>query len=420
MKWILKFHAALLGALLAIVGNIVAAAEPAASETVDLARAVQAAWQRAALAREAEGELLRTDAGRRIAHSLAADAPSLEYARTEGDWYGGARAGSGREVEAGINWPLWLPGQRRAAIQAARADSGWAQSNLDLSRLEVARQVREAVWEVASAQAMLHLAGARVEFMRTLAADVARRVDAGELAYSDDLAAQADLMAAQGELADAGRSVQDSHARWKVLTGLEALPDVGEVERESAEQLEALIEGAGIAPPVRAAELALQRAGAEHQAVRRSLGAPPELSLGSKEERAAPGAPPERSVTLALRIPLGLGARRTRARVQAQTALEVAEAELVLARSQYAQDLHSARTALQLAREQRAREQRRAALLGERLGLMRQAFAAGEIDLNALLLATRLSAEADAELARRQAGYGLAHARLLHTIGVLP
>jgi len=416
MKRILTCYAA----LLLVLAFAVLAAEPVNPETVSISRAVHAAWQRAALARQAEGELLRTDAGRRIAHSLAADGPSLEYVRTQGDWYGGARAGRGQEVEAGLNWPLWLPGQRRATMAAARADSGWAQTNLDLARLQVAWQVREAVWAVAATQAMLRLAETRVAFMRTLAADVARRADAGELAYSDVLAAQADLMAVQGELAEAQRGVHASHARWRVLTGLDALPDVEEVEVESAAELDALIAGIATPPTVRAAELALQRARAEHQAVRRSLGAAPELTLGSKEERAAPGAPVERSVNLAMRIPLGLGVRRTQARVRTQTAMEVAEAELELARRQYTQDLANARLALQLAREQQVRERRRTALHGEHLELMQQAFAAGEIGLDTLLRAIRLAAEADARLAKGHAEYGLAHARLLHVIGVLP
>ena len=65
-------------------------------------------------------------------------------------------------------------------------------------------------------------------------------------------------------------------------------------------------------------------------------------------------------------------------------------------------------------------ERERAELLSERVDLMQRAFEAGEIDLAELLLTNRYSAEADADLARRHAEHGLAHARLLQVIGMLP
>lgn len=397
---------------------------PAASaiegQTPGLSRAVEAAWQRSVEAREAEGETVRADAGRRIARSLAADAPSLSLSRNEGEWYGGARAGAGTETEVGVSWPLWMPGQRRAARAAAHADVDWAQANLAMARLAVAGQVREAAWDVASRQAGLELVQARVGFLKRLADAVDRRVAAGDLARIDALSARADLLAAEAEVADAKRQLYASHAQWRVLTGLDAPPDTGEIENESHVDVDTLVAAAGAPPALQAAEQAVRRAEGNLTAARRSLGAPPELTIGARDEADGPGAIGERSLTVELSIPLGLGARRDLARAQAQTELDMARAALTLARSRYAAELEEARLAIALADGQLESERERAELLSERVDLMQRAFEAGEIDLAELLLTNRYSAEADADLARRHAEHGLAHARLLQVIGMLP
>ena len=389
-------------------------------QTPGLSRAVEAAWRRSVEARRAEGESARADAGRRIARSLAADAPSLSLSRNEGEWYGGARAGAGVETEVGVSWPLWMPGQRRAARDAAQADVAWSDANLAVARLEIAGQVREAAWDVATRQAELDLLTARLGFLRRLADSVDHRVAAGDLARIDALSARADLLAAEAEVGDAKRALHASHAHWRVLTGLDELPDTGEIENESHVDADTLVAAAGQPPALQAAELALRRAEANLSAVRRSLGAPPELTFGAKEESEGPGALGERSLTVELSIPLGLGARRDLARAQAQTERDAAQAGLELARRRHAAELEEARLAIELADRQLESERERARLLAERVALMQRAFEAGEIDLAELLLTNRYSAEAEADSARRHAEHGLAHARLLQVIGMLP
>jgi len=228
--------------------------------TPGLARAVDAAWQRAAEARRAEGETVRAATGRHIARSFAADEPALSYSRTDGEWYGGSRAAEGRETEVVLSWPLWMPGQRGAALRAAHADIGWADANLALTRLQVAGKVREAAWGIAVRQAELELVQARVGFMKKLAEDVDRRVGAGDLARSDALAARADLLEAEAERADAQRELRAAHAEWRVLTGLEEMPDVNEIENESHVDVDKLVAAAGMPPVLTAAEQAVQRA----------------------------------------------------------------------------------------------------------------------------------------------------------------
>ncbi len=411
-------HAGLLLAagLIALAPN----APAAEGRTPGLARAVDAAWQRAAEARRAEGEIVRAGTERRIARSFAADEPALSYSRTDGEWYGGARAAEGRETETTLSWPLWMPGQRGAALRAARADVGWADANLAQARLEVAGQVRETAWAIAVRQAELDLAQARVGFMKKLAEDVDRRVGAGDLARSDSLAARADQLEAEAELADARRELHAAQAAWRVLTGLEEMPNADEIENEAHIDVDKLVADAGTPPALLAAEQAVERAEGQLTAVRRSLGTPPELAIGTRNEVAGPGLPGENSLIVELRVPLGVGARRSQKRAQAQTEVDAARAELTLARSRQAAELDEAKLAIELADQQLEGERQRAQMLGERSRLMQRAFAAGEIDLAELLRTLRISTEADASLARRHAEHGLAHARLLQAIGMLP
>lgn len=406
--------------LAAALAGIAPAASAVEGRTPKLAKAVDAAWQRSAEGRRAEGETARAATGRRIARSFAAAEPALTYARTDGEWYGGNRAATGNETEVALSWPLWMPGQRGAALRAARADVGWADANLALARLEVAGKVREAAWDIAVRQAELKLAQSRVEFMKRLADDVDRRVAAGDLARSDGLAARADLFEAEAGLADAQRELHASQAEWRVLTGLDEMPDANEIENEAHVDVDKLVAAAGTPPALVAAEQAVQRAEGQLTAVRRSLGTPPELSIGTKNESEGPGMPGERSLMVELRVPLGVGARRSQQRAQAQTELDAAQAELTLARSRQAAELEEAKLAISLADRQLHGERQRSQLLGERSQLMHRAFAAGEIDLAELLRTLRTSAEADAAFARRHAEHGLAHARLLQAIGMLP
>lgn len=406
-----------------LVAAWLAATPPAAAaegRTPGLARAVDAAWQRAVEARHAEGETVRATTGLRIARSFAAGEPALTYARTDGRWYGGSRAAAGSETEVALSWPLWMPGQRGAASRAASADVGWADANLAQARLEVAGKVREAAWDIAMARAELGLAQTRVDFLKKLADDVDRRVVGGDLVRADALAARADALEAEVELADAQRELHAKQAEWRVLTGLEQMPDAGEIENESHIDVDKLVAAAGTPPAVRVAEQAVQRAEGQLTAVRRSLGAPPELSVGTKHEVAGPGQPGERSLVVELSVPLGVTARRSQLRAQAQAELDAAQAELTLARSRQAAELEAAKLAIALADRQLDAGRQRMQMLGERSQLLQRAFATGKIDLAELLRTLSASAEADDSLAHRQAEHGRAHARLLQAIGMLP
>ncbi len=163
----------------------------ASNATISLAQAVDAAWQRAIQAREAESQTRRARGDQISANSLSAAAPAFEVNHLNDRVHSNAGR---RETEVGIAWPLWLPGQRAARLAAADAELRLADFGTDAARLRVAGQVREAAWKLSSAQAELQAVGAQQRYLQGVADDVQRRVAAGDLARADSLAARADLL----------------------------------------------------------------------------------------------------------------------------------------------------------------------------------------------------------------------------------
>lgn len=156
----------------ALVGAAFAQANipPSHSATVStaspaLAQAVEGAWQRATQAREAEGQTQRAAAERVAISSPWAAPPALELSYRDDRWQ--ASAGR-RESEAGLVWPLWLPGQRNARGAAVDADVELSRAAVQAGRLHFAGLVREAAWGIAASRTEADLADAQVRSLQEI------------------------------------------------------------------------------------------------------------------------------------------------------------------------------------------------------------------------------------------------------------
>ena len=81
----------------------------ALAQSVALAAAVEAAWNRSVQMKSAEGQLELAAAHQSAAQSLWAAPPAVELSHRSG-----TSDSAGRESEVGLAWPLLLPGQRSA------------------------------------------------------------------------------------------------------------------------------------------------------------------------------------------------------------------------------------------------------------------------------------------------------------------
>lgn len=406
----------------AVAGSVLLGAAPAAAQApvpssvlpagVTLGHALEAAWQRAVQARESDAQARRARAEQTAASSLWAAPPAVELNHLNDRAHSNAGR---RETEVGLVWPLWLPGQRDARAAAADAESKLADAATQAARLRVAGQVREAAWKLSAAQAEAASVAAQARYLQGIADDVQRRVQAGDLARADALAARAELLEARSAQSDADQRVQAARAQWKTLTGLEAMPRLQPPPAASLSDMPTEEH-----PELRLAAQAVERARKRLDSVNLSRRDPPELSVKYREESPGFGEAAQRGIGIGLRIPFGTDSRNAPLQAAALGELDVAEATEQRLRERQDADLALARSALQSAAQQLDGTRDRAGLLRERAQLVDTSFKAGETSLPELLRAANAAAQADAALARQQAALGLAHAQLQQALGLLP
>lgn len=325
--------------------------------------------------------------------------------------------GSGRhlvEWEAGVEIPLWLPGQRSAREAVARG----ARSGLETDRAglkwRVAGQVRDAIWDVEMNRNAATLAEARLKTAQTLQADVEKRWQLGELPKTDTLLAQNETLQAQTYLLRAAAELKHAEHRYWILTGLRKLPQTtGEV----------LVAQKGITDhhPLLAEETArVELARAERNQAQTERRESPQLGLNARHERGAFDSEFNNSIGLSLRIPLD-------AEVRAAPLLASAEMALGEALSRHGQKMldlqtamHEAEHNLEVTREELAVIEAQNRLTQENLRLAKKAFTLGESDLVSLLRVQALARESEVALANRRIQLNRDVARYNQAIGALP
>jgi outer membrane protein, heavy metal efflux system len=377
---------------------------------VPVRQAFDAAWQRAVQRGEAEGLAARSKTEQGIATNFLAGPPSIEFSQRTDRWH--AAKGS-RENEVGLSMPIGLPGQRGARIASSDVGLRVAEAAMASSRLRVAGEVREAAWAISAQNAELGIAEEQAAYLKQLAADVLRRVDAGDLARSDWLAAEAESLAAASAVLETRARLNMGLSQWKLLTGLNALPDPNE---------SSLIKtvAASTHPESDLAMFSQDRAKRQADLAAMSRWDSPELSLQFREDIPATGIPAQRSVGISIRIPLGASERGLAQLAEARSNRTVAELHNLREQERIAADVMNAKLAVEMAQQGLAAEQLRASRLTERAGLIEKSFKLGESPLADLLRAKSGATQAIASRAKQEAAAGLAAARLKQAIGELP
>jgi cobalt-zinc-cadmium efflux system outer membrane protein len=235
---------------------------------------------------------------------------------------------------------------------------------------------------------------------QALLADVQRRVQAGDLARSDQH--QADGWLASAVASQAQIQALRSQA-WQVLaawTSGQGLPEPITVSAQS-EVIALAVPGQALDieahPLVTAlaaqAKVARQSAELANTQVR----ANPELTLGTVQGRDQRGEGYQRALTLGLKLPLGSSPAQAAQAARARADASEIEAQLALVRIQVEQSVTGARTRLMLARTLQEATHKRARLAKENQAFFDKSFRLGETDLP-----TRLRIDLEAQEAERQ------------------
>ncbi|ABR91610.1 outer membrane cation efflux system protein [Janthinobacterium sp. Marseille] len=395
---------------LCLLAALVLTAPIALSESnTPLSIAVDAAWQRSPLARTLEARRGESVAGQESAQSWIAGSPSVGLSQRNDR---GSNQTGYRETEVSVSAPIWLPGQRSARESLATVNAEELEAQIAQTRLAIAGEVREQLWAVAAAREELAEVQDHQRHLDALSGDVMRRVKAGDLARTDGLLAQQEVLAAKSAITVAQTRLQVATARYVTLTGQQSIPSpVPEPIAVSMQEPH---------PRMLFARKSIQRSQASLHAVNSTRSDPPTVGLLMRREQDGLVSGSTQSVGIAVQIPFGTNARNLPLESAALTKIETARAEAAQTESILQSDIELARQQLTAAEQGLQAASERAALTREHTELIAKSFRMGERGLNDLLRSHALSHEADVSERQQKVAVGLAHARLNQALGILP
>lgn len=398
--------------VLFLIGSVRAQPDLPKQAAPSLRDAVAAAWLLDPVSRTAESKSKEILAKKKLASSWMAGSPNITLThRTDR-----LNANGGlREYELELDIPLWRRGVQSAIQRQTTAQEASMLPAENAAKLKIAGTLRDLVADYALAQMEHDWALRKITESEQLAADVDRRLKAGDVARLDALQAQAFVQLAKGQSVSAIANKQKVLAHWKSATGFTQIPEP--VRDPAPANQTALAEQH---PMFTAARAQLQLAQTKSSLILADRSDPLELALGMTRQQAAFGASPETNLRLALRIPLGNENRNASRIAQAQTELDLAQAELDAVNRTLEHDIFIARTGLVAAQNLLTTSRARASLAEQAQVLIAQAYKLGERDLQARLRADSERYEADLAHTRAQLDEGRAVAKLSQALGLLP
>ena len=372
--------------------------------------AVERAWERQPTYQAQPARAEEFAAKRDATQALFPEPPSL-FVDNRNDRLN--RNDGQREWGAGIALPLWLPGEQRRQAAIVSAERDQYDTALSAAKLKVAGEVRDAYWQARLSENELALARRKVEDAAAIAADVGRRVKAGDLARVDLNQAQAAESLARAALTEAEVKAFRAWQGFNVLTGLSTLPSGEETLPAQAVLLDDHLLLAPLHRAVATAQAKLSQA-------TRSLRNNPELELGMRRERTTFGDAYANSIELRFRLPFATDARNRPRIAGANAELIEALAAFELERTRVAAEVEAARRELDQTRAVVQLTETRFTLAADTQRLLAKAFALGELDLVSRLRAENERFESELNFTRATLDAARAAARLNQALGVLP
>jgi cobalt-zinc-cadmium efflux system outer membrane protein len=322
-----------------------------------------------------------------------------------------------------------MPGQRTASRGLVQAERAHLERKWLASRLRLAALVREAWWTWQGAHADAALANDQWTSARRLAADVARRTQAGDLARADQHQAEGAVAAAEAFAAQAQATASSALAALVALTGDFTLMHAGNAAPHQAPLIHqaTLNEPTPVAAPIEDHPLLVELkdrlaiAEATIQLVKTQTRANPELKFSASRSRESSAERDgQTKVLIGIRLPLQAGPRHdARLAAALAEALEV-QSQWRLERDRILADQHAAQARLQSAQAQVEAARRRARLAKESLAFFDKSFRLGETGLPQRLRIEAEAAEAQRQEARSQIALAAALSAWRQALGLLP
>jgi len=345
-----------------------------------------------------------------IAKALLPNAPSVSVLH-QNDTVGSGRGE--REWQAELELPVWLPNQRNNRLKVADA----SQSSLLVSRqslkLQVAGQLREALWNIAFNENNLSLSSNKLEVANKLQRDVLKRYQAGEMAKTDAMLAEQETLRAEKEKLRAEAELMHARHRYYLLTGLRELP-------ASFEEKQSSLEDYSQSPIWLEAQSKVGLAETERELVQVESHDNMQVLLNMRSTKGAFDTTANESVGVKLRIPFGGEVRAAPIRAAAEQNVGNALSERETMRYALEAAMHEAEHNLSVSRAELAIASKQYDIAKESVRLAQKAFQLGESDLVSLLRVQAQTFEAERAFTERQVQVQWDIARYNQTVGVLP
>lgn len=397
----------------ALAGSAALAQSPSAPPPLTLKALFDRAWERQPEAQSAALRRESAQAARSGASSFTAEPAALELS-TKTDRPGSNQGN--REVEVGVALPLWLPGERARKAALGDAEIKAVESRRLAAQLQLAASVREAWWALQRAQAEMGLAQDRLQNAQRLAADVARRFQAGDMSRADQTQADGAVAQAEAAVAEAIGARDVAQAALAAWGGNRELADGAEPEAEALPAAGLPADHPAVADWQDQAEVA--RRAADLAAVQTR--ANPELTVAATRGREQAGERYLQSFTVGLRVPLG-GGERARAKETAARADALdAEVRARVEQDRLAADVAAAMARAKATQAQREAMDRHAVLARDTRSFFDKAFRLGEADWPTRLRVELEAVQAERQLARARIDAAAAVSTLRQALGLLP
>lgn len=324
--------------------------------------------------------------------------------------------GSGRgerEWQAELELPVWLPNQRNNRVKVADASQSNVSASRESLKLQVAGQLRDALWDIAMNDNNLALAINKLDVANKLQRDVEKRHQAGEMAKTDVMLAQQETLRAEKEKLRAEAEVMHARHRYYLLTGLRELPASFEEKQSSLEDYSRSSIWLEAQSKVGLAEI--ERALAQVES-RENL----QVLLNMRSTKGAFDSTANDSVGVKLRIPFGGEASAAPIKAAAELGVGHALSERETLKFALEAAMHEAEHNLGVSRAELALASKQFDIAQESARLAQKSFQLGESDLVSLLRVQSQTFEAERAFTTRKIQVQWDIARYNQTVGVLP
>ncbi|SNR84688.1 Outer membrane protein TolC [Methylobacillus rhizosphaerae] len=319
-----------------------------------------------------------------------------------------------REWEAGVDLPIWLPGQRAARQAVANSSHDGVAASREGFMMQLAGLVRDTIWDIAMQENALKLAQYRLDNARAIQQDVEARFRAGELPRTDTMLAEDETLKSEAARVRADAEVKHARHRYTLLTGLETLP------ARPTENLASIQELQDHHPLLKAARTKLALAEDEVHLANIEKRENPQVNLGTRTIRGGFDTQFNGALSLSVRIPLDAEVRSAPMLAAANSNFARAAADLERLRLTMETMLHESMHNLEVTRDELEIATRQREIARENLRLARKAFQLGESDLVGLMRVQALATDAERAFQSRQIQMKWDIAKFNQAVGVLP